>query len=214
MSGIINDTSGDAASPDAAGAANSGGGLSNPLLQQIEAKLEANIVDPATKENYMRIVVAGLHIALEKGPDGGMASLRNSRDPVGDAARGAVALVLAMKHQAKGVMPPKAMIPAGMTLMFHALDFLDRAGVVKVSEPEIDSATRTFTNLLFQKLGITTAILQRLTGRVHQITQDPASMAAINLKAGVTRHPNAATPTPLPSGPPGMINGSGAGETQ
>jgi hypothetical protein len=35
-------------------------------------------------------------------------------------------------------------------------------------------------------------------------------MAAINLKAGFTRHPDAATPTPLPPGPGGLINGPAA----
>lgn len=174
--------------------------LSNPLLQQAEEKVESGLT-PQNRANYLKIVVAGLHIALANGPGSFMAKLRNSRDPISDCATGAVALVLIMRKQAQGVMPMKAAIPAGMTLMFHGLDFIDRAKISKVSEPELDRATTIFTNTLFQKLGITHAMLQQATARVHQITQDPDAMAKINLKAGLTRHPMAATPTPLPPGP-------------
>lgn len=198
MSGIINGPSTGAAS----GAA--GGGLSNPLLQQAEEKLEANIADPATQQNYMKIVVAGLHIALAKGADGFMAKLRTSRDPVSDCATGAVALLLIMRKESKGVMPLKAGVPAGMTLMFHGLDFIDRAKVAKIAEPELDRATTIFTNTLFHKLGITTQMLQTAATNVHNITQDPAKMELINRKAGLVKSPDASQPTPLPApGPNG-----------
>jgi hypothetical protein len=207
MSGIINAPSGDAGPSDESDKA--GGGLSNPLLRQAEQQLETNLA-PDNKANYDKIVVAGLHIALQNGPNSFMAKLRNSRDPIGDCARGAVALVLIMSKQSRGVMPMKAMVPAGMTLMFHGLDFIDRAKIAKIAEPQIDQAATTFTNFLFHKLGITPAMLQHAAGRVQEITQDPDAMAKINLKAGITRHPMAATPTPLPGGPAGMINGGGA----
>jgi hypothetical protein len=71
-------------------------------------------------------------------------------------------------------------------------------------------AKHVFTDYLFAKLGISKAALAGLAQKVHGFTQDPSAMAAINLKAGVTRHPMAATPTPLPGGPPGMINGGAA----
>lgn len=209
MSGIINAPTGDA-SPDQGGQAGSGGGLSNPLLQQAEQKIEANM-QPDVRAAYMKVVVAGMSVALAKGPDGFMGKLRQSQDPISDCARGAVSLMLIMRKEAKGVMPMKAGIPAAMTLLFHGLDFLDRAKIAKIAEPEIDRATTIFTNTLFQRLGITPQMLQHAVGRTHQIMQDPTAMAAINLKLGATRHPDAAAPTPLPPG--GMING-GAGETQ
>jgi hypothetical protein len=205
MSGMINAPS-DAPS-DAGGQPSSGGGLSNPLLQQAEQQLESGLT-AANKADYDKIVVAGLHIALDKGPDSFMAKLKNSRDPIGDSARGAASLVLIERKQSRGVMPMKAMVPAGMTLLFHALDFCDRAKIASVAEPQIDQATTTFVNFLFHKLGITPGMLQSAAGKVHAITQDPQSMAAISLKAGLTRHPMAATPTPLPGG---MINGGTTG---
>jgi hypothetical protein len=207
MSGIINGTSGDAGR--IADRAMLGGSLGNPLLQQAEDKVESGLT-PENRANYLKIVVAGLRIALDKGPDSFMAKLRNSRDPISDCATGAVALVLIMRKQARGVMPMKAAIPAGMTLMFHGLDFIDRAKIAKIAEPELDRATTIFTNTLFQKLGITHAMLQQAASKVHAITQDPEAMQKIQMKAGFLRHPNAATPTPLPPGPGGLINGGEA----
>lgn len=213
MSGIINGPAGDR--PSEAGARGGpGGGLSNPLLQQAEEKLEANIADPATKQNYFKIVVAGLHIALDKGPDSFMAKLRNSRDPISDCANGAAALVLIMRKESKGVMPMKAAVPAGMTLMFHGLDFIDRAKIAKVAEPDLDRATTIFTNTLFHRLGITPQMLHTAATNVHKITQNPAQMELINRKAGFVKSPDASQPTPLPGGSPGLIDGGGgtAGE--
>jgi hypothetical protein len=206
MSGIIN---GGAPPPDTGVDGDQAGGLGNPLLQQAEQHIEANM-QPAVRADYDKIVVAGLHIALQGGANGFMAKLRNSKDPIGDCARGAASLVLIMRKQSKGVMPMKAMVPAGMTLMFHGLAFIEQSKVMTIAEPQIDQAATTFTNFLFHKLGITPGMLQQAAGKVHALTQDPQAMSAINLKSGLTRHPMAATPTPLPGGPPGMINGSGA----
>jgi hypothetical protein len=185
--------------------------LSNPLLQEIEDRIEANLA-PETRQAYNQIVVAGLHAALDKGPQGMIAPLLKSPDPIKGAATGAVGLVLILRKEAKGVMPIKAMVPAAMTLMVKALGLLDRAGIVKIGEPEIERATHLFTDFMFARMGITKASLANATRQVDGITRDPQKVAALNLKGGVTRHPMAATQTPLPpSGPPGMINGGGAG---
>ena len=183
--------------------------LSNPLLQQTEDQVERGLT-AENRQNYMKVVVAGLHVALDKGPDGLLAGLAQSEDPIADAAKGAVSLVIILRKQAHGVMPLKAMVPAAMTLMLKALDFADRSKIVKVGQEELVRATHIFTDTMFARLGITKAGLANAAQRVHAITQDPQAMAAINLKAGLTRHPNAATPTPLPPGPGGMINGGGA----
>jgi hypothetical protein len=183
--------------------------LANPLLQQVEDKIESGLT-PENRANYMKVVVAGLHIALANGPSGFMAKLAKSADPIADAAKGAVSLVIIMRHQARGIMPIKAMIPAALTLMLRALDFVDRSKIAPVGQPDLVRATHIFTDFLFARFGISKAGLQNAMQRVHAITQDPQAMAKINLKAGFTRHPDAATPTPLPAGPAGMINTNGA----
>lgn len=181
--------------------------LSNPLLQQTEAQVETGI-EPETRANYDKIVVAGMHAALDKGPNSILASLKQSQDPVSDAAKGAVSLVVILRKDAKGVMPLKAMVPAAMTLMLKALDFIDRSGIAKIGNEELVRATHIFTDTMFARMGISKGSLERAATRVHQITQDPEAMNAINLKAGITRHALSDTPTPLPGG---MINGGGQG---
>lgn len=181
--------------------------LSNPLLQATEQKVESNLT-PETQANYQKIVVAGMAAALDKGPNSLLAQLQKSQDPIADAAKGAVSLIIVLRKQAQGIMPLKAAVPAAMTLLLKALDFIDRAKIMPIGQPELVRATHIFTDFVFARFGITKAGLQNAATKIHAITQDPEQMAKINLKAGVTQHPMAAKPTPLP-GPAGMLNNGG-----
>lgn len=169
--------------------------LRDPVLQQAEEKIEAQL-DPALQESYMKIVVAGMHVAVDKGENGILAAIRLSKDPLMDAAKGAIGLVLLMRKQAKGIMPIKAMIPAAMTLMLKALDFANASGVIKVGAPELDTATRNFANQMIKAIGLTPAQIKTALGKVHAISNDPAAVEKMKLASGMTRHPNAPTPTP------------------
>ncbi len=159
--------------------------LSNALLQAAEDKVESQL-QGETRANYTKIVVAGQHVALQGGPNGILASLKDSQDPIADCAKGAVALVMILRKQAKGVMPLKAMIPAAMTLLLKALDFADRSGIAKVGQPELVRATHIFTDDLFKSLGITKEMLAKAGERVQALTRDPSAMQAIRAKAGTT----------------------------
>jgi hypothetical protein len=189
--------------------------LSNPILQQAEDKIETNLT-PENQANYLKIVVAGQHIALDKGPNGLLAGLAKSQDPVADAAKGAISLCLILRKQAHGVMPLKAMVPAAMTLMLKALDFADRSKIIQIGTPELVRATHIFTDFLFARFGITKAGLANAANRVHAITQDPAQMELINRKAGIVKSPDASEPTAIPPSPAvpasagsGLINSAG-----
>lgn len=173
----------------------------NKILEAAEQKVESNLV-PQVRANYQKIVVAGMKVALNGGPNSGMAKLRRSPDPVKQCAVGAVNLVLMMRRMAKGVMPAKAMVPAAMTLMIQALDFCDRTGVVKVGTPELVRATHIFTDAIFGKLGISQQMLHHAANSVHAITQDPAKMEMIKRKIGIVKAPGASEPTPMPAEEP------------
>lgn len=190
MASLINAAS---APPAKAGASS----LENPLLQQMQNAVEARLT-PENLNDYNKVVVAGMHIALDRGPNGFMAKLNASHDPIGDCAKGAVALMLIMEKQAKGEMPREAAIPAATTLMLHGLDFIDRGGIVKIAEPELVRAITQFTNQLLWKIGVSPGMLEHAAARVHAIVQDPDMMSKINLKAGLTKHPDAAEPTQIP----------------
>ena len=192
MSGLINASAAPAAAVPQQ--------LQTPILKEAEAKNEAGL-DPANRDNYEKIVKAGLAAAM--GQDGKLLrTLHNNPDPVRAAAAGTVALLMIFRSHAKGIMPIKAMAPAGLTLMLYALDFLNRSGAAKIGNAELDRAEQIFANDMFHALGITAAMIHAAAAQVHGITQDPAAMYQVNMKAGVLRHPNAATPTPLPASPP------------
>lgn len=173
------------------------GGLKNRLLAQSEQQIEANM-QPDVRDDYMKVVVAGMHLALANGPNGFLAKLRTVPNPVDACAKGAVALMLIMRKESRGVMPMKSGIPAAYVLMLHGLDFLETSGIAKIAEAELVRASHTFTNVLFGELKITPQMIQHATGRVHAIMQDPTSMDAINRKAGVVRDPAASLPTTPP----------------
>ncbi len=184
--------------------------LSNPVLQQIESQIEANL-QPEVKADYDKIVVAGGHIALAH--NGAMLTqLAKAPDPIVGAAKGAVGLMLIMRKDAKGAMPMKAAVPAAMTLFLKALDFISRSKIAPVGEAELVRGTHVFTDFLFARMGITKQGLANVAAKVHGLTQDPAAMQAIQMKAGLLKHPMAATPTPLPPGPGGLINAPPPGD--
>lgn len=170
-----------------------------PILAAAEQKVESQLT-PDTHESYLKIVVAGMKAGLADGPNSILAGLAKSKDPVSDCAKGAIGLVLVLKHQAKGIMPVKAMIPAGMTLMLKALAFADRTGIVKVGNDELVRASHIFKDTFLAKFGVTPPMLQHAMIKVHALTQDPVAMEQMKRKAGFVRHPDASQPTPLPDG--------------
>lgn len=173
--------------------------LQDNVLQAAMQKIESQLTEE-NRANYQRLVVAGMSTALHGGPNSILASLKNSKDPIHDCVHGAINLSLLLWKQSRGTAPLKALIPAAMTLLIQALDFADKSGIVKVGTPELVAATHLFTDVLFEKLGISKAMLHNAAGKIHGMIQDPAQLAKLNLAAGVTRDPRAPTPTPMPEG--------------
>lgn len=155
--------------------------LGNQLLKDAEVELAAKMT-PQDRDDYRKIVAAGLDTALRGGADSPMAQMvRTTKDPVRDCVDGAISLCLHMRSESKGVMPMKAMIPAAVTLMLYALDFVDKAGVLPVGKPELNEATRMFTVEIFRRVGITNEQLRNATIEVQAISQDPAAMRKIDI---------------------------------
>ena len=189
------------------------GRLSNPVLQQIEQQIEAGLT-PQTRADYMKIVVAGGHLANAN--NGAMlVQLSKAPDPIAAAAKGAVGLVLIMRKETqapgKVPMPMKSAVPAAMTLMVNALDFISRSKIAPVGTPELERAVHIFTDYLFARMGITKAGLASAAQKVHSLTQDPQAMTAIQMKSGLLRHPMAPTQTPLPPGRGSLMNSTAMG---
>lgn len=170
---------------------------SNNLLKAAEDKIESNLL-PENKVNYQKLVVAGLKVALANGPQSYMAQLKNSKDPLSDAATGAVNLVFMLNKQARGTAPIQAMVPAAMTLMLHALDFIDRTGMMTVGQKELGDASKKFADVVFRNMNITPQMLKKASESVHNVAKDPAHLEAMKRKAGLVRAPGASVPTDVP----------------
>lgn len=147
----------------------------SPLLAQVEAKLESHLT-PTNRQDYMKIVVAGMKTVTSGGPQGLLRKLTASPNPLQTAVNGPINLIGYMGRSAKGKMPAKAMVPAAMTLMLHALDFLDRTGKLQVTEGVVDQATKMFADGIMKAFNISQAQLQLVAQKAHGVTQDPGQL--------------------------------------
>ena len=152
--------------------------MQNTLLKQVEAEVEKK-VRPIHREAYMKIVVSGMKFAMDKGPQGILASLKQSKDPLTDCVKGAISIVGLLRRAAKGKMPIGAVIPAAMTLMLQALDFADKMGLLKVRAAEIDKATKLFVETLLPLMNVPPEQVAQMTEQVHTIMRDPDKMQQI-----------------------------------
>jgi len=166
--------------------------INNPILKVAEQRLESTLV-PVVRKNYDKIVLAGMATALEGGQDGILYSLHQSKNPIYDAAKGALNIVLLMRRQARGTMPLKAMVPAGMTLMIKALDFIDKAGIAKVDVNTINQATKFYMEELLKAFHITGKMLDTAANNLHNTVQDPQKLKSMKQAAGIVRVPRPGT---------------------
>lgn len=153
--------------------------IQNPLLRQAEAKVEESVGDGQAREDYLKVVVAGMRAALAGGPAGMMSALHDAPDPVKLCAVGAVGLVTHMAQISRGTMPARSIISGATTLMLQALDFVDHAGIAKIDAAALDRATHILTNALFKAFGITVPMLNALAAKAHGVMQDPQQMQAV-----------------------------------
>jgi hypothetical protein len=150
----------------------------NTLIKQVEQRLESQI-SPQVRDAYMRIVVAGMKVAMDKGEDGLMASIAQSNNPLNDIVKGTLSIVGALRSKANGTMPVNAMILAGMALVLQGLDFADRTGIMKVTATEIDQATHLYTETLFSLLKISPSQIASALKSVDDVRRDPTKMAKL-----------------------------------
>jgi hypothetical protein len=169
--------------------------LNNRILAAAEQKVEIQLT-PQNRAHYLKVVNAGMQAALAKGPNGILASLLKSKDPIHDSVVGAINLCLLLRKQSRDTMPLKAMVPAAMTLMLKALDFAEKNGMVKIGTAELVQASHLFADTMFQRMGVSPQMLKTAASRVHTITQDPAQLEQIKREAGEVKHPLASDPTP------------------
>lgn len=169
----------------------------NTLLVAAEKKIQQTLT-PENREDYLKVVNAGLQLGLSGGKESIIAGIKDSKNPLDDCAKGAINVCLMLMKQSRNTMPVKAMIPASYTLMLNAMSVAERLGLIKADNETITKATHIWTNYLFKILRITPDMLKHFSKKLEGVVSDPANMELINRKAGVVRDANASTPTAAP----------------
>lgn len=177
----------------------------NRLLRQAVENVEANL-EPKNRQNYDRLVTAGMQAAVDKDGGGILAGIVKYKDPVQAAAVGAVQLVFMLRGHATGKVPEQAMIPAAYTLMMQALAFIEDAKLAKIGPDEITWATRVWMNTVFTRFGIPPAALERQKKAAEGIINNPARLERLHLLTGYTVDPRAPRPMEEPAAPPPKMN--------
>jgi hypothetical protein len=167
----------------------------NPLLQQVENQIVQNL-DQRWRTSYFQIVNFAMKVGMHGGRQSPVAGLKQSRDPIADAANGAIALVLTLRREANGNMPVQAMIPAATTLMLKALEFVEVTRHIPIDENQLVRAAHIYSDTMLRVFHVDKRFLAHYGQQLHGLTQDPAAMELINRKAGFVRHPDASEPTP------------------
>lgn len=148
--------------------------MMNALAKQAEDKIEEAIT-PASRDAYERIVKAGMTVVLNKGRDGALASIKDSKDPVSDVVKGVIGVVSLLRKQSKGTMPEVPMVYAAMTLILHGLDFADKLGVLILDNETLEKATELFADTMLPVIGIQKEHVAQMGQRLEKIMADPAS---------------------------------------
>ena len=145
----------------------------NPLIKQAMDAVVAKAVPPDQKEAYQRIVTAGMKLAFDKTThDSIIKGLDESKDPIKDVAVGTVGILLIMEKESKGTMPIPPMVPAGMTLVLHGLDYIEQTKGIKIDKAEIDNATQLFIETLSPKIGLTPEVMKKASEQVDGAMQN------------------------------------------
>lgn len=174
--------------------------MKNQLLAAAEQKIESGLYGK-NRDDYMKVVVAGMKAAQNGGQDSILAKLKDSKNPIHDCVVGAINLTMILRKQSRETMPVQAMIPAATTLMLHAMDFAETIGMVRIDKPELESATHLLINTLMKRFNVTPGMLHTAAGKVHALMQNPVAMERMKYTIGMTKSPNSPEPTPLPPGP-------------
>jgi hypothetical protein len=156
--------------------------LKNELLQKASAEIQSKATDP---DMLQRMVKAGLKIIYNQNIFQKLTrELRQSKDPAGDAARGAVFVLQMLAQRARGTAKPQVLVQAGVLLMLDALDFLEQAGLLKVDATTLDHATQEYVEAVLPAVGISHDRMNQTLGQVKQVMADPQKMAQYRQSLG------------------------------
>jgi hypothetical protein len=135
---------------------------SDPLIAKVQDAVRAKL-PPKYRVAVQRIVLAGMKVMFSPETHQLMLqAIRSDTDPAHAVGMGVTQLLTLLFKESKGSMPIPAIVPGGVLLCCEALDFMEKAGMVKVTPQIIDDTVQTVTAYLMQKLGYTPDQMARI----------------------------------------------------
>jgi hypothetical protein len=125
----------------------------NPQLQKVEQAVMEKV--PADLQSaFQRIVAAGEKVMYSQQTRHMLANqVKQGGEMTELIGEGVAKLFAILYKQSKGTMPMKAAIPAAQVLVCEALDFMEKAGQIEVSNDVIAETTKAMIAYLLQLMG-------------------------------------------------------------
>jgi hypothetical protein len=185
----------------------------HPKLKRIETELMKSI--PTVRHaDIDRIVLAGMAIMFSKGSHAKINAVMDGlkQSPSEAVAMGIAALISIIDKETKGPLPPPALVPAALILMCQALDFLQKANKVELTDELIAETTQKMLSYMMQKMGLTPEKVAQLKQQLAstqsgQQTGPPTEGGVAPVapeQGGIVSEQSGAAPVPDGTGGPGM----------
>lgn len=137
-------------------------------------------IPPQLEGAYQKIILAGMKVMFDKSTHQLMIK---ELDGPGDMAtrlgKGMTGLMSLLWQQSNKTLPPNLIIPAGLELMAHAVDFLKKAGQ-DVTDQEFGEAVQVFIQNTLKAFHLDPEKVAMIGARGAQGEQAPAADAAAN----------------------------------
>ena len=145
--------------------------IMSPLIQQFMPQIDkmTQLMDPKMGDSYDRVVTAGMKMLYSQENAEMMHSIvLNDEIPVANKlGEGIANLMVMMDNQGNGTIPKEIMVPAGITLMFEAADYLFEIGV-EVTEEDLGAALELLMKGILVGYGIDPAAMDKVIDAMGQ----------------------------------------------
>lgn len=146
----------------------------DPIEQFSPQNVRAGMaIPPALRDAYLRVVTAGMKVMFDDQTHGQMLQVLKQPGPLEQKiGMGVAGLMILLFQQSNKTMPPQVIIPAGVELLAHAVDFLRQAGQ-QVPAQIVAEATSIMITTLLKKFGVDPDKLQAYAGSKGAGAQQP-----------------------------------------
>lgn len=180
-----------------------GGGKLTITPQSLQAKMH---LSPQQAQQLQRIVIAGMKVMFSEQTRGLMQKTLAGPAPMAQKiGLGVAGLLGILMKESQNSIPRELLLPAGMLLIVHAAEFLDKSGA-GVGDQDVSQAIQIMTTAILHVHGVD-------ANKIAAIGASGKMPAPMGQGGGA---PPMAPPTPQGSGmppprPQGLVNGAAAG---